>query len=110
MYIFVVNMLGFPISVTVVEHSKLAVQFLVSLTHVPVPAGTILKRDILQHEEVLMSSNLDEDARPTISQRQMNGPITIRKVIGKSKKTGETVVQLFLLSAPDDEPPKEAAA
>ena len=95
MHILIVNELDHDVVVTVVEHSPLSIEFMISVGRVPIPVGTVSKRETLAPGQALGMFNIPKNARPTMRQRNMNGPVSVIRKRG-TDKDGTQYVELTL--------------
>lgn len=103
MDIVIVNDLEYPVHITVVEHSVLAIEIVVSHGLVPIPIGTVLRRETLDQGEILAIQGLDPRVRPTMTKKRLPD-IRVERKWGTAKKDVKFVMVTLL---PADGKPQE---
>ncbi|HSD12696.1 MAG TPA: hypothetical protein VLC10_04005 [Patescibacteria group bacterium] len=96
MEVMIANALASPIHVAVVRYSSVAIEFLISPTRVPIPCGTVLRREDLAPDHALVMTGFDEE---TEFSAMFDGYLgTIRAVLMQGKKEDGPFWRLTLLS------------
>lgn len=104
MDIIIVNEMGYPVHVTIVEHSALSIEFVLSHGQVPIPMGTPIRREMLEDGQILVMQNLHASVRPTLTKRRMPDILIVR-TRGTAKK--DTPFVMVTLRPADGDPEKE---
>ena len=60
MEVMIANSLEMPIHIAVVRHSPLALEFVISPQRVPIPCGTVKRRDDIEPDHALLMGGLGE--------------------------------------------------
>jgi hypothetical protein len=102
MDILIVNELEYPVHVTVVEHSVLALEFVLSETRVPIPFGTPVRREVLDPGQVLAVQGLPDGTNATLRKRRLPTDIRVKKSWGtasdkKDKKKSFKFIEIILM-------------
>ena len=108
MHILIVNELDHDVVVTVVEHSPLSIEFMISMGRVPIPVGYVSRRETLEPGQIFGMFNIPKNARPSMRQRNMGGPVSIFRKRGTAKD-GSLYVELTLKPKNPDAPPPSGA-
>lgn len=103
MDIVLVNGLDRPVHITVVEHSSLSIEIVVSDALVPIPRGTPLRRETLEPGQVLAIQGLDPKVNPVMTKKRLPD-IKVKRTWGTVKKTTKFVMVTLL---PSDGGPEE---
>jgi hypothetical protein len=99
----IANELDYPVHVTMIEHSPLSVEILLSLGQVPVPTGSIIRREMLEPGQGLAMKGLSDKLKLTLDRHRLPGTIA-KKQWGKTKQDDRFVLVTLL---PKEDRPKE---
>ncbi len=100
MEVMIANALASPIHVAVVRYSPVAIEFLISPFRVPIPCGTVLRREDLEPDHALVMTGFDEETEFSASFDGYTG--TLRATLVKGKKEDGPFWRLTLLSASEE--------
>lgn len=100
MEVMIANALPSRIHVAVVRYSDVAIEFLISPSRVPIPCGTVLRREDLEPDHALVMTGFDEGVEFSAMFDGYAG--TIRAVLMQGKKEEGPYWRLTLLSISEE--------
>lgn len=100
MEVMIANALASPIHVAVIRYSDVAIEFLISPSRVPIPCGTVLRREDLEPDHALVMTGFGTETEFSASFDGYEG--TIRAVLVKGKKEEGPYWRLTLLSISEE--------
>lgn len=85
MEVTVMNGLASPVHVAVVRHSPLSIEFVISMTRVPVPCGAVIRHDDVAPDHALVVSGFDERTNFSASFEGFAGILRAQLIEGRTQ-------------------------